>query len=62
MLGGRFGVETQSGSGYSDPFTLGESRRVNPQAILSAERHLKARIEALKTDSDSDNELVDAFH
>lgn len=55
-------METQSGSGYSDPFTLGESRRVNPQAILSAERHLKARIEALKTDSDSDNELVDAFH
>ncbi|CAK9097390.1 unnamed protein product [Durusdinium trenchii] len=35
--------------GYSDPFTLGESRRVNPQALKTEE-------------SDSDNELVDAFH
>lgn len=35
--------------GYSDPFTLGESRRVNPQALKTE-------------DSDSDNELVDAFH
>ncbi|CAJ1331244.1 unnamed protein product [Effrenium voratum] len=38
--------------GYSDPFAIGgigESRRVNPQALKTE-------------DSDSDNELVDAFH
>eukprot|EP00931_Biecheleriopsis_adriatica_P052216 TRINITY_DN30355_c0_g1_i1.p1 TRINITY_DN30355_c0_g1~~TRINITY_DN30355_c0_g1_i1.p1 ORF type:complete len:560 (+),score=112.40 TRINITY_DN30355_c0_g1_i1:98-1777(+) len=39
-----------SGGGSSDPFSMDTGRRVNPQALQTAH------------DSDSDNDLVDAFH
>ncbi|CAE7854552.1 unnamed protein product, partial [Symbiodinium sp. KB8] len=45
-----FGTGPVLQGGYSDPFALEPSRRVNPQALKK------------DGDSDSDNDLVDAFH